>query len=69
MSKRNSSFIVLNLILLIISTKLVYSWGATGHKIINCKAVMHLPSEMKSFIFEIHSNSLVDSIIVADNYA
>lgn len=43
------NFIVLNLILLIIFNQSVFSWGSTGHKIINRKAVMHLPSDMSLF--------------------
>jgi len=27
-----------------------YSWGSTGHRLINLKAVRHLPNEMNSFI-------------------
>lgn len=46
---RTINFIVQNLILVIIFTQSVYSWGSTGHKIINRKAVMHLPSDMNSF--------------------
>ncbi|MDP2207736.1 MAG: hypothetical protein Q8K98_03040, partial [Bacteroidota bacterium] len=49
MSKQFINFIVLNLILFIISNQLVYGWGSTGHKIINRKAVMHLPSDMNAF--------------------
>ncbi len=49
MSKQFSNSIVLSLILFILSNQLVFSWGSTGHKIINKKAVIHLPDEMNSF--------------------
>ncbi len=39
----------------------VWAWGATGHKIINRNAVIHLPASMKQFIdlqafFELHAS-------------
>jgi len=48
---------------------IAYAWGFTGHKIINRKAPMHLPTEMNSFktdslFYESHS---VDADIRRDN--
>ncbi len=71
MSKRIINFIVLNLILVIISNQLVYGWGSTGHKIINRKAVMHLPSDMNSFkadslFYEAHASDADNRKISSD---
>jgi len=36
------------LTLILITVAVVYAWGATGHRIINLKAVMHLPPSMSA---------------------
>ncbi|HUL45162.1 MAG TPA: T9SS type A sorting domain-containing protein [Bacteroidota bacterium] len=36
------------LVLILVTVVMVYAWGATGHRIINLKAVMHLPSAMSA---------------------
>ncbi|MDI6802428.1 MAG: T9SS type A sorting domain-containing protein [Bacteroidota bacterium] len=71
MSKRIINIVVLNLILFIISDQLVYSWGGTGHKFINRKAVMHLPSDMNAFkadslFYEAHASDADNRKISSD---
>jgi len=47
-NRRRTLTLVSVLLFIVAATTLVFSWGSTGHRIINLKAVLHLPDAMAS---------------------